>query len=288
MGQTIRAWLRKYFIPNPGNEYQPHILRDRAVVSILVAILALEGVFLLDVLYLLPDTDLLATLLPGVLADLTNSRRVEQQLNMLAVSPLLSNAAQQKANDMAQREYFAHVNPEGKTPWDWFQEAGYSFSYAGENLAINFVDSEELIESWMASPSHRDNILNRNFTEIGIGIARGNYKGQEVTFIAQFFARPFPSRVAGSAAETPATPPPEVRTHASFAGEVITTPKKTSLALFWAIAVFIILALALNIFIAIRIQHPALIARGFFMLLTAGIVIWFNWNFRSPGAAIFG
>ncbi|MBI2673819.1 MAG: hypothetical protein HYX23_00885 [Candidatus Zambryskibacteria bacterium] len=136
--------------------------------------------------------NLLSAVITGVLFDLTNSNRFSQNLNPLEFSPILTAAAQLKANDMAQKNYFAHTSPEGKSPWYWFSQGGYDFLYAGENLAINFIDSEDVVRAWMNSQGHRANILNDKFTEIGIALAPGVYNGQESIYIVQLFGRPIP------------------------------------------------------------------------------------------------
>ena len=61
-----------------------------------------------------------------------------------------------KAQDMATLGYFAHVSPDGKTPWYWIEKVGYDYQYAGENLAINFSDSKDVTNAWMASPLHKE------------------------------------------------------------------------------------------------------------------------------------
>jgi len=135
-------------------------------------------------------SDFLAEIFPKVLVDLTNFQRQTNQTVGLKINPLLEEAARQKAEDMAQKGYFAHNSPEGVTPWYWFRAAGYDFIYAGENLAINFSDSSDVVRAWMDSPGHRSNILNQQFTEIGIATAKGNYQGRPTTFVVQMFGRP--------------------------------------------------------------------------------------------------
>lgn len=132
----------------------------------------------------------LAAVISSVLVDLTNKDRKEEELGTLTMNPVLVAAAQAKANDMAEKGYFAHVSPEGIDPWHWIREAGYSFTYAGENLAVNFSDSEDVVSAWMGSPGHRANILNGTFTEIGIATAVGEYKGEKTTFVVQMFGTP--------------------------------------------------------------------------------------------------
>lgn len=132
----------------------------------------------------------LAEILPRVLVDLTNGNRLAFELNQLTVNPLLEAAAAKKAADMAEKSYFAHTSPEGVTPWFWFSDAGYRFVSAGENLAVHFSDSPDVVRAWMNSPSHRANILNQNFTEIGIAMSRGYYQGRPTVFVVQMFGRP--------------------------------------------------------------------------------------------------
>jgi len=91
---------------------------------------------------------------------------------------------------MADFGYFAHTSPEGKTPWYWIEQVGYQYQYAGENLAINFSDSEDVVKAWMESASHRANITKDKYTEIGTGVATGVYKGRETVFVAQVYANP--------------------------------------------------------------------------------------------------
>ncbi|MEK7551876.1 MAG: CAP domain-containing protein [Patescibacteria group bacterium] len=135
-------------------------------------------------------TGYLADVLPRVLVDLTNNNRLASNLGQLKPSPALEEAARRKAVDMVEKGYFAHYSPEGLSPWHFMTSVNYDFLYAGENLAVYFSDSEDVEEAWMNSPSHRENILNQNFTEIGIATAKGFYKGEETIFVVQMFGRP--------------------------------------------------------------------------------------------------
>lgn len=135
----------------------------------------------------------LATVINAVLVDLVNADRSAQGLGTLTPDPLLALAAQQKANDMAAKGYFAHTSPDGKEPWYWISQVGYQYETAGENLAVKFSDSQEVETAWMNSPTHRANLLNAKFTHVGIATAEGMYKGEPTVFVVQMFARPVPS-----------------------------------------------------------------------------------------------
>jgi uncharacterized protein YkwD len=99
------------------------------------------------------------------------------------VSPALVKAAQQKADDMAAVGYFAHRSPSGKAVGAFLGAVGYRYRVAGENLAQGFTDPQALTAAWMASPTHRANILDHDFNETGIGISNG----KQGTLIVQLF-----------------------------------------------------------------------------------------------------
>jgi uncharacterized protein YkwD len=133
-----------------------------------------------------------AAVVPARVVALANAERQASALLPLAANPVLAAAAQAKAEDMAAREYFAHQSPEGWEPWVWLERAGYAYLSAGENLAVNFYQSQTVVEAWLASPRHRDNILRPDFTEMGLGVATGRYRGAPAVFIVQYLAAPAP------------------------------------------------------------------------------------------------
>lgn len=128
--------------------------------------------------------------LPAVIVDLTNKERGHGELGTLKHSSVLDAAAKLKADDMAQNEYFAHYSPKGISPWHWFGEVKYNFVHAGENLAIHFTDSADIMQAWMDSPTHRANIMNGNYTEIGVGTAEGTFEGFKTVYVVQLFGTP--------------------------------------------------------------------------------------------------
>jgi len=133
---------------------------------------------------------LYSTVFPSVLAELTNVDRETKKLPSLTINPLLQKAAQLKANDMAEKSYFAHISPQGRTPWFWLRKVGYNYHNAGENLAVRFLDSTNVNDAWMNSTEHRNNILSSKYSEVGIATAKGIYKGKETEFVVQMFGDP--------------------------------------------------------------------------------------------------
>jgi hypothetical protein len=154
----------------------------------------ITGLQLVAVAFALPalpaHVEYIAAVYPKVLVAFANSDRRALGQRTLVLNPVLSQAAHLKAADMAQRDYFAHVSPEGVEPWHWFREVGYRYRAAGENLAVNYYDSQALHRAWMDSPGHRDNILREQFTEIGIGTATGTYNGKPALYVVQMFGAP--------------------------------------------------------------------------------------------------
>ncbi len=134
-----------------------------------------------------PQTSAVAS---GELVKLTNEYRRESGTSLLVENSQLTMAAEAKARDMAERSYFSHQTPEGEDPWVFLDRVGYAYTIAGENLAVNFNKSNAVTTAWMDSPTHRTNILNSKFTEIGVGTAQGIYKGHTATFVVQLFAQP--------------------------------------------------------------------------------------------------
>ena len=185
----MKKVFKKHFIAGKHNDHQPHALRDRGIVAIgYISIIAF--MLVLAQSRVVGISNLLGAILPNVLVDLANEERIEFDSQSLTINPLLVQAAQLKANDMAERGYFSHVSPDGFEPWHWFEQSGYPYLYAGENLAMDFHDSDAVTEAWMASPGHRANILSKNFTEIGIAKATGRIDGRRTTFVVQMFGQP--------------------------------------------------------------------------------------------------
>ncbi|TSC86583.1 MAG: hypothetical protein G01um10148_569 [Parcubacteria group bacterium Gr01-1014_8] len=197
-----RNKISHVILPLPENGHHPHLLRGPTVMTVLAVVSVLQiGFFAYQFTFLSSSVNI-ASVLPGAIALLSNTARAEADSLPLEISPVLAGAAQKKAEDMAQKGYFAHKEPNGDMPWHWFTEAGYNYVYAGENLAVNFSDTKQLVDAWLASPAHRDNILKPQYTEIGIGMATGTYKGKEAIFVVQFFGAEQDSRYAVSNTDT--------------------------------------------------------------------------------------
>lgn len=119
--------------------------------------------------------------------NLTNTTRTSQGLKSLSENEQLSAAAKAKAQDMFRYQYFDHNSPQGKTPWDFINNAGYDYAYAGENLAIDFNNIKDTQNAWMKSPTHKANILNGHYKEMGSASVTGQFKGKITTITVEMF-----------------------------------------------------------------------------------------------------
>jgi len=142
----------------------------------------------------------------GIIAE-TNKARVAQGLGPVSPNSQLDIAASEKLNDMISKEYFAHVSPQGVSPWFWVTQAGYKYSYAGENLALGFSDATSTVDGWMNSPTHKDNLLNKNYTEIGVATGKANLSGVNGILVVQVFGRPSSTLAVAQSNPAPKTTP---------------------------------------------------------------------------------
>ncbi len=199
-------WLKDFFIPHRGNGYAPSSLEKVAMIGMLfLVVLSFTATNILTIIW--PSSEwMVSTILPAVVVDLTNEERDSKSLGTLVRNPVLDSAAKMKAQGMVKNEYFAHYSPTGVSPWHWFTEASYNFANAGENLAIHFSDSDDVVDAWMKSPTHRANIMNGAYTEIGVGTAEGMYKGSRTVFVVQLFGTPAEQSHVNPIATKPVTP----------------------------------------------------------------------------------
>ena len=116
--------------------------------------------------------------------DLVNAERTKRGISALTLDSNLSNVATKKSQDMVNKNYFDHTSPTYGSPFDMMKQFGISYRTAGENIAKGQKTPQEVVTAWMNSEGHRKNILNPNFTNLGVGIAKDS-KG--TTYWTQMF-----------------------------------------------------------------------------------------------------
>lgn len=126
------------------------------------------------------------------LLEITNVDRSESGIDALTINDRLSAAAQAKADDMAQSDYWSHTSPEGSKPQDFVREAGYSYRSLGENLAYGFSSPDAIVQGWMNSPEHKANMLDPAYHQVGFGVATAeSYQGKgRQTIVVALYGTP--------------------------------------------------------------------------------------------------
>lgn len=181
--------LRHFFIPHEENDYRAQslhtsMLSTYLVVAILLVFVSKKVPAFSNVLGIATDITV------QKLFSLTNEERVKANLPPLKENSELSQAAEKKAAHMFQKDYWSHFAPDGTSPWDFIKQSGYQYEFAGENLAKNFLFSKNVVDAWMNSPTHRENIVRKEYSEVGYAVVNGMLNGEETTLVVQMFGTP--------------------------------------------------------------------------------------------------
>lgn len=175
------------FLPHPHNNHKAKILWPRSM-------MILVGLFIMGRSFI----TMTSTVSPGVLGyasqidpekviELTNNQRLSAGLEIVRENKELDSAALAKASDMFAKGYWAHVSPTGTEPWYFISQSGYKYQHAGENLARDFSNPKDIVAAWMASPTHKQNLLDSRYQDIGVAVMDGYINGVETTIVVQMF-----------------------------------------------------------------------------------------------------
>jgi hypothetical protein len=176
-----------FLIPNKENNFCPKIIKGGFLVFYLALVLFV--VALTPPFSEIKLDKLFAQLTQENILLQVNPVRQEEGILELRVNKKLERAAKLKAEDMINRGYFSHMDPDGQKPWVWLERENYDYAAAGENLAIDFYEPKDVVFAWLNSPTHAKNILNSYFTDIGIGVAKGKINGQEAIVVVMFLGK---------------------------------------------------------------------------------------------------
>jgi len=145
-------------------------------------------VYVATIVFVIRFPSLLAASISNIeLVEEANKERIDRDIQPLKYSKKLERAAEEKAQDMFKKQYWSHFGPQQETPWRFITETGYQYTFAGENLARGFSDSPDIHEAWMNSQSHRENILDASYDEVGIAIVKGKLLGIETFLVVEMF-----------------------------------------------------------------------------------------------------
>ncbi|OGY38904.1 MAG: hypothetical protein A2418_01765 [Candidatus Brennerbacteria bacterium RIFOXYC1_FULL_41_11] len=187
--RTILFYLKNFFLPTEFNQNLPFSLRPKSLAIVVVLALIIKS-FAFVSWFAFFEQPFFADIVSGLIVHLSNQERQSSGLSPLKESSILDKAAQDKALDMLAKNYFNHNAPDGTLPWYWFSKNGYAYKYAGENLAVDFFESEDVVKAWMNSPTHKFNIMNNKYQEIGVAVVKGSLQGRETTLVVQLFGTP--------------------------------------------------------------------------------------------------
>lgn len=307
--------LKNLFIPSEENDNKPRILSPKKLLSYALIAIAFKLVVTGFLFASYPTPAELSAIVSSKMIALANESRVNIGLEPLTENPALAKYAAIKGQDMINRNYFAHDTPDGKRPWEWIDRSEYDYIYAGENLAMDFVTAEVVHQAFMKSPSHRRNILNDKYKEIGVAVLEGEIDGRETILLVNFFGTQRKDSASVLAGSQPAdnTIPTDIptdindsdltNTNSSVAGVttaetavagartvaldpnsptpgpinegiiVVQTSEQAGRTLidlvveysnifFLAFLIFMLISLALNVFINIRVQHSSVILQS--------------------------
>lgn len=183
----MRDFLYCLIFPHPSNNHRAHVLHPKALLLIISFLIFGSLFFSSNLNPLGSRIKAFAEVSALELINFTNQKRVENGLSVLSLNSQLSDAAENKAEDMIEKDYWAHNSPDGITPWVFIKASGYEYVYAGENLARGFRNSDDIVNAWMASPTHRANLLSPKFKEVGFSVKSGNLNGEETILVVQEF-----------------------------------------------------------------------------------------------------
>lgn len=193
--------LRHWFTPHHTNNQRARLLHPTGV-SLVIGVFTLLQLGLTLTSHRFPQILGLAAsvITPEEIVSLTNIERQSHALPPVKLDDQLSRAAAQKASDMFARDYWAHISPVGIQPWHFITLNNYSYRYAGENLARDFREPQAVVKAWLASPSHRENLLNDKYQDTGVAVVDGQLGGRPTTLVVQMF---------GTKLTAAANPPPQ-------------------------------------------------------------------------------
>lgn len=280
--------IHHLFVPHEGNNFRSKLLHhDLLTVYLVFSLLVTFGVSRIQSTsgsILGYATDISTT----KLFDLTNREREKADLPQLTYSAKLAQAAQKKAAHMFENQYWSHYGPLGETPWQFIMDSGYQYEFAGENLAKNFLFSDGVVNAWMDSPTHRENILRKEYVEVGFAIVNGVLNGEETTLVVQMFGTPLygaapeqaSNPLAPDLAQGVGNPVPAVNLALPDAPETLGAPQKSqpsfySLFLNLNILFFALLlgALALDLYFATRLNLIHIKGKNLIHMLFLGTIM---------------
>jgi len=193
---NLKKLLHISFIPSEMNDHRPHAFRHFMLSIYSLGLILSQLSF--GIIQYTPLAPNITQLKKDIFTNI-NEQRKQQSKNTLTENSMLTLAAEGKLKDMFAKNYWDHTSPTGEKAWVFINSTGYSYTVAGENLARGFVSAKSMTDAWMESPTHKKNILDKEFTETGIAVGNGIIDGKSATVAVQLFGAPSPAFAQGKA-----------------------------------------------------------------------------------------
>ncbi len=219
----MKHFLRHLFIPHESNNHRAKLLHHSSLIAITVLMVSSSFLFSFGYKHNRSVLGISYSVSPEELLVITNQKRQENGLAPLTMNAELTQAAARKADDMFVKNYWAHIAPDGTTPWYFIKSSGYEYVYAGENLARGYTTSQDVVNAWMASPSHRENMLSPNYKDIGFAIKDGTLTGDDTVLVVEEFGSRN-TNIAQAAPVQEVTPTPIVTSVPAALNAITPTP----------------------------------------------------------------
>lgn len=288
------------FHPHSGNNHRPKLLHPEALFYFSLIVLA--SFSLVKAFRFFPQLELAVL---GFASNITvdqvirgvNDQRATQNLSELVINNELSEAALAKGQDMFNDQYWSHTAPDGKEPWYFMKQANYTYKVAGENLARDFMTTGDMVKAWIASPTHRSNIMNPKFQQTGIAVIDGTLNGFETTLVVQMFGAESTRRVVADIGESSIIPQVEAAPAAEIApavdtsdnanqqvlaaeglspnvlrNSVLLTPLQLTKAFFLAVILLVVMTLIYDTFISRNRKTVRMVGKNMGHLMVFGTV----------------
>lgn len=224
----MKDFLHHLFLPRESNNHRAKLLHHSSLLILIVGLFIFGAGFSFTAQHNQAVLGISYSITPQDLLILTNQKRQEAGIPPLVMNDSLTQAATRKAADMLTKDYWAHIAPDGTTPWYFIKSSGYEYIYAGENLARGFYSTGDVVNAWMASPSHRENVLSPNYKDVGFAIQEGTLTGDDTVLVVQEFGS---TRSTTTAVQTESAPQvtPEVPTVTPVIAVNLSTPTPTAI-----------------------------------------------------------
>ena len=295
--------ISEFFIPCHSNNHKPKLLRTQSLTLIVVILALLKVTIALYIFYFTAYQAKMSEDMTAQILALVNRDRTAQNLKPLSLNTVLNSSALSKANNMVANNYFAHYSPDGKKPWDFIDRNSYAYLFVGENLAMNFTSAESAHQALMLSPSHKENIMNDKYLDIGLAVVSGEIAGKNTNVLVELFAvkaeipvklvltKEMPKvKSISSLAKAEVSPNSQIESNQltqvkSFDNipdkDIINQDKRMALLnnFMLGMMAFLFIALIINIIIKAEIQHKPVIVQTMLAIICLTGLIYLNFNF---------